>query len=164
MKGRSLKPLIRPCCREDRPAVEEILRRIPQFQPFEVDVAMEVCDGYLADPQRSGYRAFVAEVASRVVGYICYGPTPLTDGTWDIYWIAVAPDAQGRGVGRDLIALAEGRITEARGRLILVETSSRPDYEDAHRFYRSRGYEMVCRIPDFYAVGDDKLVFQKHLR
>lgn len=156
-----MKPLIRPFSREDRPAVEDILRRIPQFQPFEVDVALEVCDGYLADPQRSGYHVFVAEVASHVVGYICYGPTPLTDGTWDIYWIAVAPDARGRGVGRNLIAFAEERITEARGRLIVVETSSRPDYADVHRFYGSRGYEMVCRIPDFYAVGDDKLVFRK---
>jgi ribosomal protein S18 acetylase RimI-like enzyme len=106
----------------------------------------------------------VAEVGSSIAGYICYGPTPLTEGTWDIYWLAVAPEQQSQGIGKALLAFAEGNIKETKGRMTLIETSSKPEYEATRRFHRAQGYELACRIADFYAPGDDKLVFQKRLR
>lgn len=148
---------------EDKPAIMQILRDTPEFKPAEVVVAEEVIDSYLYAPSSSGYHALVAEVVSSVVGYICYGPAPLTEGTWDIYWLAVAPKEQGRGIGRALVAFAEGKIKETQGRLAIIETSSKPEYERTRRFHHSQGYELVCRIADFYAPGDDKLVFQKRL-
>ncbi len=146
----------------DKPAIVQLLQAVPEFTPDEVIVAEELIDCYLGDPSGSGYHVAVAEVAS-VLGYICYGPTPLTEGTWDIYWMAVAPEAQGHGMGRALLEFAEDRIRESRGRLILIETASKPEYEKTRRFHRSRGYELVSCIPDFYAPGDDRLTLQKRL-
>jgi ribosomal protein S18 acetylase RimI-like enzyme len=154
---------IRPMLQKDRPVLMKILQNIPQFKPSEVVVAEEVIDSYLHDPHGSGYHMFVAEADSAVVGYICYGLTPLTEYTWDIYWIAVSTEQQRRGIGGALIAHAEDKIREAQGRLIIIETSSKPEYEKTKRFHLSHGYEVIGRIIDFYAPGDDKLILQKRL-
>lgn len=155
---------IRPVLPQDKPVIMLILRAIPEFKLAEVTVAEEVLNKYLQDPSGSGYHIFVAEAGSSVVGYICYGPTPLTEGTWDVYWIAIAPDSQNRGIGSALMTFAEGKIKEAKGRIALIETSSKPEYEKTRRFYYSQGYELICCITDFYAPGDDKLTLQKRLR
>ncbi|MDO8567085.1 MAG: GNAT family N-acetyltransferase [Dehalococcoidales bacterium] len=148
----------------DKSAVMRFLRVIPEFKPGEVVVAEELINYYLEDPVGSGYNIAVAEVNAKVVGYTCYGPTPLTDGTWDLYWIAVDPRAQGSGVGKALMAYTEAKIKGTRGRLILIETASKDEYEKTRRFYDSQGYQLICRIPDFYEPGDDKLILQKKLR
>ena len=158
-----MRPKVRPMTDEDKPAIIQMLRNIPEFKPVEVDIAEEVLDSYLCDSIRSGYHVFVAEVGSSIAGYICYGPTPLTEGTWDIYWLAVVPDQQSQGIGKALLTFAEGNIKETKGRLALIETSSKPEYEATRRFHLAQGYELACRIADFYAPGDDKLVFQKRL-
>ncbi|MCJ7669347.1 MAG: GNAT family N-acetyltransferase [Dehalococcoidia bacterium] len=127
-------------------------------------VAEELIDSYLEDPSSSGYHILVAEVDSTVTGYICYGPTPLTEGTWDLYWMAVSREKQGQGIGSALMKSAEKEIVRAKGRLAIIETSSTPAYEKTRHFHLSQGYEIVARIPDFYAPGDDKLILQKRLR
>jgi predicted N-acetyltransferase YhbS len=149
---------------EDKPLITKILRATPEFKPFEVAVAEELIDCYLDDPSGSGYHVLVAEVDSIVTGYICYGPTPLTKGTWDIYWMAVAQERQGQGIGSALTKAAEKEITRAKGRLAIIETSSTPAYEKTRHFHLRQGYKVICRIPDFYAPGDDKLILQKRLR
>lgn len=148
---------------DDRPGIVEILRNTPEFTPDEVEVARELIDIYLQQGTRSGYHVLVAETDSSPVGYICYGPTPLTRGTWDIYWMAVAPAQQGRGIGRVLLTAAEDEIKSAAGRLILIETSSKIDYERARGFYRKQGYRVAETITDFYSPGDDRVVFRKDL-
>jgi GNAT superfamily N-acetyltransferase len=149
---------------EDKPCIVRILRDTPEFKPSEVTVAEELIDCYLQDLSSSGYYILVAEVDSIVTGYICYGPTPLTEGTWDIYWMAVARQKQGQGIGSALMKAAEQEIVRAKGRLSMIETSSTPAYEKTRRFHLSQGYEIAARIPDFYAPRDDKLILQKRLR
>jgi ribosomal protein S18 acetylase RimI-like enzyme len=149
--------------REDRPLITKILRATPEFKPSEVEVAEELIDSYLDDPSGSGYHILVAHIDSTVTGYICYGPTPLTDGTWDIYWLAVAREKQGQGIGSALMKSAEKDIMGANGRLSIIETSSTPAYEKTRDFHLSQGYETIARIPDFYALGDDKLILRKCL-
>lgn len=127
-------------------------------------VAEELIDCYLEDPTNSGYHILVAQVDSTVAGYICYGPTPLTEGTWDIYWVAVAQEKRGKGIGSALMKSAEKEIVKAKGRLSIVETSSTPAYEKTRHFHISQGYQIVACIPDFYAPGDDRLILQKPLR
>ena len=148
----------------DKPSIIKILRSTPEFKPSEVAVAEEVIDDYLEDTVSSGYHILVAEVNSNVAGYICYGPTPMTEGTWDVYWEAVDQEWQGRGIGSALMKSAEKEIVRAEGRLTIIETSSIPAYEKTRHFHLSHGYEIICRIPDFYAPGDDKLILQKRLR
>ncbi len=154
---------IRPMTAEDKPPVMRMLRDIPEFKAVDVEVAEEVIDSYLGDPIKSGYHILVAETNSSIAGYICYGPTPLTEGTWDIYWLAVSPNRQSQGIGKKLIAFAEEAVLQSKGRMVIIETSSQPLYESARHFYSGQGYELGCRIADFYAIGDDKLVLIKRL-
>jgi GNAT superfamily N-acetyltransferase len=145
----------------DKPALMLILRDTPEFEPSEIPVAEEVIDTGLADPEC--YHLLVAECEGAVTGYICYGLTPLTESTWDIYWLAVEKHQRGRGIGGILIKSAEEGIARKQGRLIIIETSDKPMYENTRRFYLSHKYEFVCRIENFYAPGDDKIVFKKVL-
>jgi ribosomal protein S18 acetylase RimI-like enzyme len=149
--------------RADKPAVIDILKTTPQFLPAEVVVAEEVLDCYFDDPS-AGYFTLVAESNRAIAGYVTYGETPLTEGTWDIYWIAVSPQHQKKGIGGALMAEAEKEIASKNGRMVMAETSSKSDYDNTHRFYLSQGYRLAARIADFYAPGDDIMFFQKLLR
>ena len=152
---------IRPMIKKDKSAVMRILKNTPEFTPPEVILADEVIDSYLFNPTQSGYFILVAELESSIVGYICYGPTPVTEGTWDFYWLAVAHDIQGQGIGRKLMEAAEEKVKQAKGRLIVLETSSKPGYEKTNRFYLRLGYKEAARIKDFYMVGDDQIIYEK---
>lgn len=156
-----MKIKIRPMITADKPAITEILRNTPEFKPDEVEVAEELLDCYLEDPKGSGYYVLVADVDLTVLGYICYGPTPMTEGTWDMYWEAVVRERQGQGIGGILMDSAEKEIIKAKGRMAVIETSSTPEYEKTRRFHFNNGYKLVCQIPDFYSPGDDKLILVK---
>lgn len=162
-----MKAKIRPMRRRDKPAIMKLLAATPEFKASEVAVAEELIDSYLKESSQSGYYILVAEarplLVSLLVGYVCYGPTPLTRGTWDIYWLAVSQKKQGRGIGGALLASVEAEIKKTKGKLVVIETSSTPKYERTRRFYQRHGYEAACRLADFYAPGDDKLIFQKRL-
>jgi len=97
------------------------------------------------------------------LGYACFGPHPLTQATYDLYWIAVDPAAQGRGVGRALLARVEAEVEACGGRLLLIETSDVPAYAAARRLYEAAGYSREAVVHDFYAPGDSLLIFSKHL-
>jgi GNAT superfamily N-acetyltransferase len=140
-----------------------ILKDTPEFMPMEVVIAEEIIDSYLKDALRSGFHILVAEMDKVFVGYICYGPTPLTEGTWDLYWAAVSREMRGKGAGGALWKAAEDEIRKAHGRLAIIETSSKPNYAETRRFHQSQGYELICRVPDFYAPKDDKLIYVKRL-
>jgi ribosomal protein S18 acetylase RimI-like enzyme len=148
---------------EDKRALMQILGNTPEFKPYEVTVAEEVIDGYLNDPVVTGYNILIADDNGEVAGYVCYGQTPCTVGTWDIYWIAVAQEKRGKGLGKLLSDAAEKAIKKTGGRMAIIETSSTPLYENTRRFYESRGYRIVARIEDFYTPGDDKLILKKTL-
>ena len=155
---------IRHMQEKDKPTLMKILRITPEFKLSEIVIAEEVIDDCLKDPVNSGYYTLVAEDDSGVAGYISYGPTPLTDGTWDMYWEAVAQERRGQGIGSALMKAAEKEIRKAKGRLALIETSSTPMYEKTRHFHLGLGYEIIAHIPDFYSPGDDKLILQKRLK
>jgi len=162
MKIPPSKVNIRPIASADRARIHEIVVAAGNFNSLEIETAMELVDESLLRGDESGYITIVAEL-TKVEGYACYGPTPLTDGVFDLYWIAVHPEAQGQGVGRDLIRYVEEGIRSRGGRMLLIETSSRKEYEATISFYKNSKYELAARIKNFYAVGDDKLVFSKEL-
>jgi ribosomal protein S18 acetylase RimI-like enzyme len=140
-----------------------ILHSTPEFLPHEVLVAEELIDAFLTSSIESGYRILVAETDNRVVGYACYGETPLTEGTWDVYWIAVGRNTRGQGVGRALMQATENEIKKLQGRLVVIETSTKPDYNKTRQFYIKQGYSEIAVIPDFYTVGDGKAIMIKRL-
>ncbi|MDD5604606.1 MAG: GNAT family N-acetyltransferase [Dehalococcoidales bacterium] len=155
--------VIRQMSAQDKSEIVYLLETIPQFKPIEITIAKELVDEYLGKGTNSGYHILVAEENHVLVGYICYGPTPLTESTWDIYWEAVIPARQGFGIGSSLINEAETNIRLLGGKLALIETSSIPEYEKTRKFYSSHGYCQVSCIPDFYAPGDHRITYYKKL-
>jgi ribosomal protein S18 acetylase RimI-like enzyme len=98
-----------------------------------------------------------------LLGYACFGPTPQTDGTFDLYWLAVDPASQGRGAGRALVRWVENELRLRGGRLLVVETSSRAEYSQTREFYTRGGYSEAARVRDFYAPADDRIIFTTSL-
>lgn len=147
-----------------RARIRDILEATKVFRYDEVMVAMEVLDVYLNQPEQTDYRLIGGfSEKGELIGYACYGPTPCTVGTWDLYWLAVDPTRHGQGVGRRILGRVESEISHRDGRLVLAETSSQPSYEPTREFYAHRGFELVSRVSDFYAPGDDRLIFAKRL-
>jgi ribosomal protein S18 acetylase RimI-like enzyme len=132
------------------------------FTPDEVRVALELVDGALADPA-GDYRVIVATIEDRLAGYVCFGPTPMTHGTWDLYWIVSDPDRRGQGVASALLVEMERQLAAAGARLVRVETSARELYGAAQRFYQRHRYPEAARIDDFYDVGDHLITMIKRL-
>ena len=134
------------------------------FTHEEVECVDELWEEYLAQgPERSGYYFLVEKEVERVLGYTCYGPRSLTSGTFDLYWIAVDPNARGGGIGRKLLTATEQAIRTLGGRLLILETSGLPTYEPTRKFYLSTGYTLEATLKDFYHEGDDLVIFTKHL-
>ena len=160
----SAPPLtLRPPRPSDRSRVARIVRATGVFRPAEVDIALEVFDGATAKPGVDYHALGAYDDADQLIGFACYGATPGTEATWDLYWIAVDPGIHHRGVGRALMAACERAIAEAGGQLVVVETSSRPDYDPTRAFYQALAYGATARIPDFYALHDDLVVYTKRL-
>lgn len=147
-----------PLTPRHRPQLEEIVRAAGVFSDDEVAVALELFDESAPD-----YEFVGAFTSDRLVGYACFGSTPATDRTFDLYWLAVHPQAQRRGAGVALMTEVERQLEERRARLLVVETSSRDDYAPTRQFYSKRGYEEAARLRDFYGPGDDRVVLSKRL-
>lgn len=147
---------------EHRDRLREVLDATALFREEEVEVALELFDEGISGRDRD-YHWLAAFDADLLLGAACWGPTPATEGTWDLYWIAVHPGAQGNGIGSALLDAAERAVRESRGRLLVVETSGRPAYAPTRNFYRRRGYGEAARLDDFYAPGDARVTFVKRL-
>jgi ribosomal protein S18 acetylase RimI-like enzyme len=152
---------------EHRARLAELLVDTGAFHVDEVEVALSLFDlthAPGADDAPLDYEFVGAfDDEGRLVGYACFGPTPATDGTFDLYWLAVDPAVQGRGIGRALVRDVEAKLIARDGRLLVVETSSRPDYESTRRFYTRRGYTEAARVRDFYAPADDRILLTTRL-
>lgn len=155
-----LKPL-RP---EHRDRVREIVQATAAFRTSEVEVALEVFEAAFRPGQADYHLVGAFGADGSLLGYACYGPTPGAVDTWDLYWIVVHPEAHGRGVGRCLWEHVEARLREHGARLCVIETSSRSDYGPTHRFYATCGMTAVARVPDYYDVGDDLVIYVKRVR
>lgn len=143
--------------------LEALLTRTEMFHPPEISVALELIDLGLT-PGGGGYEFVVAaDVSGAAIGYACWGLNPMSDGVFDLYWIAVAREAQGRGVGRALLAHVERTVREKGGRSLMIETGGKASYEPTRAFYLAAGYREVARLADFFRVGDDKLMYEKRL-
>jgi len=149
---------------EDRQAVRAILESTGFFYPEEIGVAVELVEERLQRGEASGYHFEFAEVGGLVAGYTCYGPIACTQASFDLYWIGVHQEHRRSGLGRALLARAEGQIRRLGGQRVYVETSSRAQYDPTRRFYLACGYRLEAQLEDFYAPGDGKTIFLKVLQ
>jgi GNAT superfamily N-acetyltransferase len=155
---------LRPLRSEDRPYLLELLQGTAEFTSAEVACAIELLDLAITQPERGEYRVLVAgDENDRPMGYACYGATPMTEQTWDLYWIAARADSRGRGVGRALLALVEADVLDHGGRIVRIETSAKDAYGATRAFYERTNYRPAGQINDFYRPGDHLVTLTKDL-
>ena len=151
---------IRPLMREDREQILAMVRQQTHFHPCEIDVAMEVIDETFNPSQ--DYRTLVAEEDnSQISGFISFGPIPLTERRYDLYWIVVAPSHGRHGIGSQLMAEMESDLKTAGSGHIYIDTSSTEGYAKARAFYEKTGYHVAAHLKDFYREGDDRILYLK---
>ncbi len=155
--------MIRPVTPADTDALVELAASTEFFKSHELDALREVLDDYHAGNDELGHRAFLWEEAQRPLGFVYHAPTPMTDRTWHLYWIAVERTQQGRGLGAKLLSFVERDILEQEGRLLVVETSSTPHYEPTRRFYLKHHYTIAGTVADFYSDDDGMTIFTKRI-
>jgi ribosomal protein S18 acetylase RimI-like enzyme len=155
---------IRPLVEKDRARLLSMLIKTRSFTSQEIDIAMELIDIVLKDSIQKDYRIHcLVDDGDQCIGYICYGPTPMTRGTFDLYWIAVDPDFQKQGVGSKLLDFLGKAVKKLKGRMILADASSIPQYKKTEKFYLKNGFQVVARISDYYHPGNDRMTFCKKL-
>jgi len=141
----------------------EIVQATGVFRQEEVDVAIELMDIAANDREQKDYFLFsYVDEAGTLQGYYCVGPTPMTQQTYDLYWIAVHPREQKKRIGHQLLEHCENLVKTRGGKLMVVETSSQPKYEPTRRFYLRHAYTETARIKDYYAQDDDLVIYSKY--
>ena len=148
----------------DGPSILRLTGAISIFNPTELSCVEELWNAYRDSGEvASGYSFVIYRDGDELLGYACFGPHPLTQGTFDLYWIAVDPAARRRGIGRALLDRVEDEVTAQAGRLLLIETSGKPAYAPTRQFYVGCGYTCEAVVRDFYAARDDLMIYSKHL-
>lgn len=156
--------LIRPVQPEDRNPIYQILTTGSTFSAGEIRVAIELVDDILKNPAHPDYHVYSAlQPIGELTGFICYGPIPLTDYCYDLYWIAVDGRFGQNGIGSLLMDHMEARVLREKGKHIYVDTSSTPVYAAARSFYEKHGYQQICLFENYFHFGDHKIVFKKEL-
>jgi ribosomal protein S18 acetylase RimI-like enzyme len=148
----------------DGPSILGISSRVGIFNPTELDCVRELWNAYLDRGEDSGYLFLVLRHDDGLPqGYACFGPHPLTEGTYDLYWIAVDPAAQGCGIGHALLSRVEAEVERRGGYLLLIETSDSAVYAPARRLYFSLGFHLEAIVHDFYTRADNLLIYSKNI-
>lgn len=161
--------MIRKLVLTDREKIRDILIDTNNFNEEEIRIALELIDIYLNDKDQKDYEIFTdvseneSDPENEIKGYVCIGPRPLTEGTYDLYWIAVNPKVQSKGIGSGLIKYIEDHIKSKSGRLILIETSGKESYDKERKFYEKNLYKELVNIRDFYKPGDALVIYGKYL-
>ncbi len=153
--------MIRPAAADDKTALMGLAQATGLFRAQELvefeGMLSEYFDGNLDD------HCWIVDEDDGIQGAAYYAPEMMTEGTWNLYFIGVRPERQGRGRGAALLTHVEQALATRGQRLLLVETSGLETFERARRFYRRNGYDEEARIRDFYRAGDDKIIFRKAL-
>jgi len=157
-------PHYRDTLRADDPAaIAALVAGTGFFNEEEVGVAASLARERMEKGPESGYAFLMSEHEGALLGYACFGPIPGTASSYDLYWIAVARETRGQGVGKALLAECERRIAAEGGQRVYVETASRAQYAPTRAFYERSGYRQEALLVDFYAPGDGKVIYVKAL-
>lgn len=155
--------MIRPTIPADTPTLVALAQETDVFKPHEIQALEEVLDDYHASNHLHGHKSVTDEVKGQILGFAYFAPAAMTDRTWYLYWIAVTRKSQAKGIGSALLKYVEEAIRAEQGRILLIETSSLPHYDLTRKFYLRHHYDQVAQLPDYYADGDDLVVFRKRI-
>jgi GNAT superfamily N-acetyltransferase len=157
----TLRQTVRP---GDVALIERLVRSTGVFSPAEIAIARELVEENLAKgAEASGYHFLIADGADEIDGYTCFGPISGTNARYELYWIAVRPEARRTGLGKRLQQASEARVKAMGGRVLIAETSTTPHYAAARGFYLAQGYSLLAEVPDWHDDGDGLAIFGKRL-
>ncbi|MCL4395019.1 MAG: GNAT family N-acetyltransferase [Chloroflexi bacterium] len=150
---------------DDAPAIAHLSVGAGVFNSEEVRIVGEMLDGYFHPDARDDHTFVIYRDGSpnSISGFACYGPTPLAERVWDLYWICVDRAEQRRGIGKELLKRVEQNVRACNGRAIYLETSDSEAYAPARAFYQRNDYEVIAHLKDFYAEGEGKVIYRKRL-
>lgn len=155
---------IRPVLPSDRLPMLDLFNSIKAFTHEETEVARELLGIYLDDSTQQDYLFFITEEADQSISsFICFGPTAMTLGTFDLYWMGTAPIYARQGRARKLVEFLMDYLKKNEGRLVRVETSSQASYQGTIKFYEKNQFVEAARIKDFYTAGDDLIIFTRRV-
>ena len=149
---------VRPIIAKDIKALKTVVETNDLFPPNMLD---DMLSDYLSNKNSSDLWFTYQEDRPVAIAYCA--PERMTEGTWNLYLIAVHPDFQGRGIGTSIVNYIEQMLAKRGARILLVETSSLLSFTLTQKFYLKCGYEQEARIREFYQAGEDKIVFRKSL-
>ena len=149
---------VRPVTADDIDALKAVVQTNGLFPS---DMLNDMLIDYLSNKNSSDLWFTYQEDRPVAIAYCA--PERMTEGTWNLYLIAVHPDFQGRGIGTSIVHYIEQLLAQRGARILLVETSSLPSFALTQKFYLKCGYEREARIREFYQAGEDKIVFRKSL-
>ena len=155
--------MIRPTHASETDVLKEIALGTGVFKPLELEALKEVLDDYHDGNNQLGHKAITYELHGKPIGFAYYAPTAMTKAAWHLYWIFVDKSTHAKGVGSALLKHVEDDIRKSGGRTFLIETSSLPSYDLTRKFYLKHGYDQEATIRDFYADGDNQVIFRKRL-
>ncbi len=153
--------MIRPTLPSDTPTLVQMAHETEVFKPMEVEALQEVLDDFHSQANKEGHRSVTYELNKQIAGFAYFAPAAMTDRTWYLWWIVVSKQIQARGIGGSLLRHVEEEIQRLNGRVLFVETSSLPQYDLTRRFYLKHAYEQAAVLRDYYADGDDMVIFRK---
>jgi ribosomal protein S18 acetylase RimI-like enzyme len=153
---------IKTLTEENKRALLDLISRIKNFNKMDKDTAIELIEHFL-EGKDDEYIIDCLFYEAKLAGYVCYGEASLTEGVYEIYYIAIDPDLQGKGMGKLLMQELEKKLSK-NARMILIETSSDETYTTTQKFYERLDYKEIVRIKDFFKVGEDKIIYEKRLK
>jgi ribosomal protein S18 acetylase RimI-like enzyme len=155
--------VIRPTVPEDSETLIGLAAETGVFKPLEIQALREVLHDYFVANQALGHLSVTLEQNGEILGFAYYAPVAMTDRSRSLYWIAVKKHTQARGLGSKLLKYVEDDVKAKNGRMLLIDTSSLPNYGPTRKFYLKHQYEIGSEFPDFYADGDNLIVFRKRM-
>jgi ribosomal protein S18 acetylase RimI-like enzyme len=150
---------IRPTKHYDITALQEVLNGTKLFP---CEMLPDMVRGFLSDGDSSDIW-LTCEANGRAVGFCYVVPEELAEGAWNMLAMAILPTEQGSGFGGAIVQHLEAELKERGQRILIAETSGTAQFAQTRDFYRKNGYSEEARIRDFWAAGDDKVVFWKSL-
>ena len=144
--------------KEHKEALFNILSESGQFDADALAHVMETLDAYLENPE--GEIWFTA-VEDKPVGFAYCAPEPVTSGTWNLLMLWTKEGYEGKKFGSSLVSSVENELKKREARLLIVETSQLPEFETARSFYEKCGFIFEAEVKNFFAQGDNKLIYTK---
>ena len=143
--------------------MEALNRVIDSSGLFPSDLLSEMMNDYFTNPHSHDiWLTYIPDETPVAIAYCA--PERLTEGTYNLYLIAVHEEFQGLGIGGELMRYIEELLQMKGQRILLVETSGLPEYERTRKFYDTCGYPREAVIRDFYREEEDKVIFWKKLK